>query len=300
MKLTGIADEAGDALTQQIKAHQQLGWDTIEARFVQVGEHGKGSIHEIPEDAFGLVEKELREAEMGVCGVGSTIGNWAHSILDPFEITEGEVTRCIERMQRLNCGVVRIMTYAILEDGKEDDLPEQHRDERFKRTRDIKNRFDDAEITVVHENCMNYGGMSVEHAKETMEALPGMKWVFDTGNPVFNPDRSKSRPYPRQDAWEFYEVVKEHIAHVHIKDGVWNDEKKEMTFTLPGEGDGDVERILRDLKDSGYDGYISIEPHTAAVFHDTESITDPEEKQREMFESYIVYGERMKELMAAL
>ncbi|MEM9481789.1 MAG: TIM barrel protein, partial [Verrucomicrobiota bacterium] len=229
-----------------------------------------------------------------------TIGNWAHSILDPFDITEAEVARCIDRMQRLDSKIVRIMTYAILENGNENDLPDQHKDERFKRTCEIKKRFDDAGITVVHENCMNYGGMSIEHAKETIEAIPGIKWVFDTGNPVFNPDRSKPRPYPRQDTWEFYELLKEHTAHVHIKDGVWNDETKEMTYTLPGDGDGDVERVLRDLKESGYDGYISIEPHTAAVFHDTDSDTDPEEKQREMFESYVTYGERMKELIEAI
>ncbi|MEM9480851.1 MAG: sugar nucleotide-binding protein, partial [Verrucomicrobiota bacterium] len=69
MKLTGIADEAGDSLSQQIKAHQQLGWDTIEARFVQIGDFDKGSIHEIPEEAFDLVEKELKDAGMGVNGV---------------------------------------------------------------------------------------------------------------------------------------------------------------------------------------------------------------------------------------
>ncbi len=297
MKLTGIADEAGDALATQIKAHKELGWDTIEARFLQIGDFEKGSIHEIPEEAFELAVGELEAAGMGVCGVGSTIGNWAHSIEDPFDITEGEIERCVARMQRLGSKIVRIMSYALLEDGKENDLPDQKKEERFKRMREIKKRFDEAGITPVHENCMNYGGMSIQHALELQEAVPGLKWVYDTGNPVFNPDRSKPRPYPRQDSWDFYQALKEHVVHVHIKDGYWNDEG-ECVFTMPGEGVGHVERIVADLASDGYDGYLSIEPHVATIFHDTgEDDSDPEEKAREMYDSYVEYGRRMANIV---
>ena len=84
-----------------------------------------------------------------------------------------------------------------------------------------------------HENCMNYGGMSTSHALKLQNEIPQMKWVFDTGNPVFNADRSAPRPYPRQDAWSFYQALKENIVHVHIKDGIWDNLKNECTFTMP-------------------------------------------------------------------
>ena len=80
MILTGIADEAGDSIDSQIAATKALGWEYIEARFLSVGNHKKGSIHEIPEEAFSLAVDALNEAEIKVCGIGSTIGNWAHSI----------------------------------------------------------------------------------------------------------------------------------------------------------------------------------------------------------------------------
>ena len=35
IKLTGIADEAGASLDVQIKAHKELGWDSIESRIVE-------------------------------------------------------------------------------------------------------------------------------------------------------------------------------------------------------------------------------------------------------------------------
>ena len=196
MKLTGISDEAGAPLERQIAATKELGWDSIEARFVEVPGFEKGSVHEIPDEAFDQFADGLQDAGIGVSGVGSTIGNWAHSIEDPFEITEGEIERCIARMKRLDSKIVRVMSYAILKDADGNVVADQKADERFTRMREIKQRFEDAGIVPVHENCMNYGGMGPGYAMELQEAVPGLKWVFDTGNPVFNPDRNKPEPFP--------------------------------------------------------------------------------------------------------
>jgi sugar phosphate isomerase/epimerase len=172
--------------------------------------------------------------------------------------------------------------------------------ERFRRLREIKRRFDDAGITCVHENCMNYGGMSVTHALRLLEAVPGLKWVFDTGNPCFNEDRD--RPGHRQDPWKFYQAVKPHIAHVHVKDGRWNAAKKDLDYTMPGDGDGQVERILDDLLRSGYSGFVSIEPHVSVVFHSTGTADtrDPAEKAREQFSSFVEYGRRLDAMVRRL
>ncbi|CAN5345895.1 hypothetical protein BH23VER1_BH23VER1_16030 [soil metagenome] len=301
MKLTGISDEAGASIDTQIQAHRELGWDTIESRFLSVDGAPKGPFHDIPDAEFEAAAARLDAAGIGVCAVGSTIANWGHSIGDDFQITLDEIARCIPRMQRVGARFVRIMSYAVLEDGKENDHPDQLKDERFRRLREIKARFEGAGITPVHENCMNYGGMSIAHALETLEAVPGLKWVFDTANPVFNADRSKARPYPRQDAWEFYQAVKPHIAHVHIKDGTWDDSTKKESYTLPGEGQGHVRRILADLKADGYAGYLSAEPHMAVVFHATgPDDRDPDEVAALQYESYITYGRALEKLVASL
>jgi sugar phosphate isomerase/epimerase len=301
MKLTGIADEAGETVDAQIDATNALGWKHIEARFVKVDGFEKGSIHEIPEEAFKIATHKFKEAGIGICGIGSTIGNWAHSINDPFEITEGEVSRCITRMKLLNSKIVRIMSYAILENELENDEPEQFLEERVKRLNKIISCFQNEGIIPVHENCMNYGGMSIKHALELQREIPEMKWVFDTGNPVFNPDRSVPKPYPRQSAWDFYQALKPYISHVHIKDGIWNNESKKCTFTMPGEGHGDVEQVLTDLKLNGYEGYISIEPHIEAVFHENSSEEiNLAEKAKRQFESYVEYGKKLESMIAGI
>ncbi len=298
MTLTGIGDEAGSPLATQIRATRTLGWKHIEMRNVQVGAEPVKNVHDLPDAAFEQLVGELADAGVSVSGFGSVIGNWAHAIEDDFAITEAEVARAIPKMQRLGTKLIRIMSYKPRLDAEGRDLPDQMAEERFRRLREVKKRFDDAGLTVVHENCMNYGGMSVSHALRTLENVPGLKWVFDTANPCFNEDRDN--PGHRQDPWAFYQAVKPHIAHVHIKDGIWNAAKKDLDYTMPGEGQGQVKRILADLVASGYEGFVSIEPHVSVVFHNTgETDTrDPGEKAREQFDSYVEYGRRLEALLA--
>jgi sugar phosphate isomerase/epimerase len=186
-------------------------------------------------------------------------------------------------MQRLGTKFVRIMSFAVREE--EDQMPQ----ERFRRLREITKMFLDAGIQPVHENCMNYGGMGWPFTLELLENVPGLKLVFDTANPVFNADRSKPKPWPKQDPWEFYKHVKEHVAHVHVKDARWNTAKNDADYTMPGDGDGKVREILTDLIGSGYAGGISIEPHVAVVFHDAAVKASDEE----MFRSFVEYGRRL-------
>ena len=221
MELSGIADEAGSLIDTQIRATQELGWKNLEARNVEVAGHPKANLHDLPEAAFELAAEKLGQAGVHVHCFGSTIGNWAKSVDDPFEITLGEVRRAIPRMQRLGTRFIRIMSYKVREG---EDQMEQ---ERFRRLREITRMFLDAGLQPVHENCMNYGGMGWPFALRLLETVPGLQWVFDTANPIFNADRSKPKPWPRQDPWEFYTRVKPWIVHVHIKDARWNPAKND-------------------------------------------------------------------------
>lgn len=293
---TGIADEAGNALATQIAAHRELGWDSFEMRNVQVGDHANANIHELPDAAFDQLCGELNAADMRVVAFGSTIANWAHRIEDPFSLTTEKIARAIPRMQRLGAKFIRIMSYAVCKNADGTDAAEQFAGERFQRLREINERFSDAGLTCVHENCMNYGGMGIRYALETLEHVPGLKWVFDTGNPVFNRDRDQGGA-AMQDPWHFYQAVKPHIAHLHVKDGYMDGER--MVYTDPGEGQAQVERVIADLLASGYAGMISIEPHTAVVFHDLGSADarPAEEKAREQYDSYVRYGRKMMDMV---
>ena len=141
---------------------------------------------------------------------------------------------------------------------------------------------------------MNYGGMSWRHSLELVEHVPGLKLVFDTGNPPISNDYAKSEPIP-QDPVEFYERIQPHIAYIHIKDARLDGDHE--IFTYPGEGGAQIPEILRRLKRDGYHGGLSIEPHMAAVFHDPNAAKASEE---ESYAIYLEYGRRTMGLLTAL
>ena len=307
MKLTGIADEAGADIQLQIKAVQSLGWNAIELRNAALHGSTPGSIHEIPEDQFLAIAETIEQTGVTIPAIGSTIANWARSIEEPFSVTLEQLERVIPRAKRLGTQFIRIMSYAVLKAPDGSDAPDQMRDERIRRLREIHARLTDAGLTPVHENCMNYGGMGISYTQDLLEAIPNFKLVFDTANPVFNRDRDytgAANPAPMQCPWAFYQAVRDHVIHVHIKDCVWNPDKNDADYTWPGEGHGRVRDILSDLKQRAYTGWISIEPHMAVVFHDTQTAVDSPEmaakKAAAQYDNFVAYGQRLEHLIASL
>jgi sugar phosphate isomerase/epimerase len=190
-------------------------------------------------------------------------------------------------MQQLGAKLVRIMSFK--PGAEEDRTPPLV----FARLREVAKRFLDADIQPVHENCMNYGGMSWRHAVELLEECPQVQWAFDTANPILNPDRSQPSPWPRQDPWEFWIHVRDRVAHIHVKDATWVPAKQDVDYHWPGEGQGRVRDILKDALGHGYHAGISIEPHMAVVFHDASIKSTPELQ----YENYLEYGRRVTKLV---
>ncbi|MDZ4197921.1 MAG: TIM barrel protein [Kiritimatiellia bacterium] len=285
--LSGFADEAAADLDGQIRATRELGWTRIEARNI-----GGKNIHEIDDETFDIVCNKLQAAGIKINAFGSTVANWGKQVTDPMDVTWGEVSRAIPRMKRLGVKTIRIMSFAKLPDRGPDDQMEQ---ERFHRIREIVKRFTQEGLLPLHENCMNYGGMGWTYTLKLIEKVPGLKLIFDTGNPVCAEDMIKPEPRPKQSSWEFYKNVREHVAHVHIKDGKIGPDGKPV-WGFPGEGDGDVRRIAEDLLRRGYQGGFSIEPHMAVVFHDPTQQSEAGVR----YSNYVEYGRRMAALLRSI
>jgi sugar phosphate isomerase/epimerase len=289
MKLMGIGDEAGASLNSQLAATRDLGWKFIEMRAAELPGHAKANFHDIPDAAFDVAVQQLEESGVQVYCFGSAVMNWAKKIEDPFDITLGEVQRCIPRMKRVGAKFVRIMSF------KPGDDEFKTPAEVFRRVKDVTNMFLDAGVQPVHENCMNYGGMSWQHTLDLLDKCPGLKLVFDTANPVFNPDRSQPKPWARQDAWEFWENVRDHVVHIHVKDATWNPAKNDADYNWPGDGQGCVRAILKDAQSRGYNAGVSIEPHMVNVFHDPNARASNTNDAARI--NFVEYGRRLAKLL---
>jgi len=291
MYLSGFADEAADDIAGQIEATKALGWSHIEIRGVD-----KVNLHDLDEASFERCAEALEQADIYVSCLGSTIANWGRKVDEDFAAALRTVDRAVSRMKRLGVGQIRLMSYAIMFDSSGRALPDQKEAERFAQLREICARFLDAGITPVHENCLNYGGMSWEHTLRLLKEVPGLKLVYDTGNPGLTPDFRKPYPYPNQDGWEAWEHLKPYVVYMHIKDGKRDRITGEESYFFPGEGDCQVERVLADLLSMGYEGGLSIEPHMAVVFHNDKIRW----RDKARFDNYVEYGRRTESLLRRL
>ncbi|MBD3391891.1 MAG: TIM barrel protein [Chitinivibrionales bacterium] len=287
MYLSGFADEAAKGIDGQIRATQALGWKHIESRNVD-----GTNLTRVSDAKFDEVFGKLEQAGITVNCFGSGIANWACKLTDPPDSSYKELEAAIPRMHRLGTKLVRIMSFVVpVEDSALGN--EAVATEVIKRVGHLARMAEDGGVTLVHENCNSWGGRSYEHTLKLLERVdsPALKLVFDTGNPVFEPDVRGEPPHAMQDALEFYHKVRDHIAYVHIKDGRLVEGT--MVFSFPGEGDGHVREIVADLHKSGYDGGISMEPHLAVVHHDAGVQSDA----RVMFDNYVEYGRRFKAIL---
>jgi sugar phosphate isomerase/epimerase len=279
MTITGIADEGSPELKDQIRIHRELGWNTLELRLI-----GTTNVCAIDDQSFDRVYATIQEKRMEVICFASSIANWARPITSDFQADVEELKQAMPRMQRLGTRFIRVMSYP------NDGLAEADwRKEAIRRMKELAVIAADGDVVMVHENCSGWGGMSPENQKILLEEVhsPALQIVFDTGNPV-------GEGHPPEETWDFYQTALPFIKHVHIKDCRKN-EKGEIQYTYPGEGQSMVRRILKSLLDLGYRGAFSIEPHITAQIHLGTSSSG-----REAEETYLEYGRRVNTMLAEL
>ncbi len=228
-----------------------------------------------------MVHGKVTEAGMKVSCFGSGIANWARPITCDARVDVDDLARAIPRMQRFGTQFIRIMSYP---NDKENPLSEgEWRREAIRRVKSLAKMAEDGGITLVHENCSGWGGLSAENSNILLGEVdsPALKVVFDTGNPVSY----------RQDAWDYYKTVRESIVYVHVKDIKVVDGEDEYCYC--GEGEGHVREIIADLLATGYDGGFSIEPHLAAIIHTGQKA----DNAAQLYETYTEYGRRLMRLI---
>ncbi len=297
MFYAGIADEAASDIDGQIKVIKELGWENIELRGIE----GK-NITDINEQKFDELSSKLNDANIKVCAFSSRVANWGKDPIkeDDFKQSLAELKRAIPRMKKLGTKMIRGMSFAVLKDR--DPFDPDLEKEIFDKLEQILSICEEEDIIYLHENCKNHFSQSYKHMEKLLARFdsPYFKIVFDTGNSHLNKNKMGDKPYEMQTSWEAYQTLKSRIAHVHIKDSIFiretDDIFPEADFTYPGEGNGDLRKIIKDLLENGYDGGFSIEPHMASVYHS--QINDNDQKLAELkYDNFVNYGNKFMNLV---
>lgn len=279
---TGFADEAEKSLDGQISTLQEAGWSAIELRLLD-----GGNVCDQTEEEWKAAFERLQSENIQIVGFGGQIGNWARPITSDFQMDLDELRRVAPRMREAGTRFLRIMSYP---NPEENPLSNgEWKAETVRRLKELSTIAEGEGVILAHENCSGYGAYA-EGWLELAEAVdsPALQLILDSGNNSLHDNDNEA-------TWEFYEKTKSHITHVHIKSAQPNPEGGDW-ITCHVDEDPVQRRILQDLKNNGYDGWLSIEPHIKAAIHAGQDVDDTGEAR----EVWVEYTRRLEALVNSL
>lgn len=278
-RFTGFADEAEKSLAGQIATLKEAGWSAIELRLVD----GR-SICDQSEEEWAATRGTLADNGIEIVGFGGQIGNWARPVTSDFRKDIDELRRVAPRMRSVGAKFLRIMSWP---NDKESpwDRP-AWKAEVVKRLRELAPVAEAEGVVLAHENCSGYGE-SPEGFLELVEAVdsPAFKLIIDTGNNSLHHNSNEV-------TWDYYAMCRDHVVHVHIKSAKPNPAGGDW-ITCHVDEDPVQRRIIEDLERTGYDGWLSIEPHIKAAIHAGQDVDDSGEARR----VWVEYTRRLERLV---
>src|SRR5690349_4446181 len=240
--LTGFADEISPELEVQLDTLAAEGMRFLELR----GVWGK-NVLKVDDGGLGRVKGALRERGVGVSSIGSPIGKLG--IRDDFAPHLADFRRALAVAAELEAPFIRIFSFFI----PEGDDPASHREAVLDRLGQIVRAAEGSGVTLLHENEKEIYGDVPARCLDLLTSLnsPIFRAAWDPANFV----QCGVRPHS-----EGYADIRPFIAYVHVKDSILATGQ----VVPAGEGEGQVRETIAALRESGFDGFFSLEPHLKA------------------------------------
>lgn len=235
---SAFSDESGESkIKGQIAACKENGIAEMELR----GFGKELNINNMTVEQAKEIKKTIDEEGMKVSSIGSAYGKI--NIKDDFEPHFEAFKNTIEVAKILEAKYIRIFSFFF---DKEDGYDE-YKEEVIRRVKAMVDYADENGIMCCHENEKGIYGDTAERCLEVLEACGGkLRAVFDPANFV----QCGVETYPHA-----FNMLREFVVYMHIKDA------KGQTVVPAGSGDGHVPEIISELYKSGYEGFLSLEPH---------------------------------------
>lgn len=250
VKLSGFADEISQDLDEQLDTLEALGIKYFEFR----GVWGK-NVLALDKGELDKVKAEIGRRGIRVSALGSPLGKAPIDI--DFDAYKKLVQHAIDVAGHLETPYIRMFSFYC------NDL-DADRDEVMRRIQAVVDMAAAAGITMLHENEKGIYGEQPSRCLDLHQTVTGQHFqaTFDPANFV------QAGVKPFDDA---YPLLKPYIAYFHIKDAVMG----EGRVVPAGQGDGQIREVMVAAQASGYDGFLSLEPHLQVAGHST-GFTGPE------------------------
>ena len=241
--LSGFVDEISPDFETQCSVAAGLGLKFVEIR----GAWGV-NILDLDEAQLATVQETLDRHGLKVSSIGSPIGKIG--IDEDFAPHLERMRHAADVAKRLGAPYIRLFSFFM---PKGDD-PKDHRDEVLSRMRAIAEVGETAGVVLVHENEKDIYGDTPERCLDIIQSVssPNLGVAWDPANFV----QVGVRPFT-----EGYASLRPYLEYVQIKDA----HAADGSVTVAGDGDGQLVETIRALREDGFDGFFSLEPHLGDV-----------------------------------
>ncbi|GAA1155168.1 sugar phosphate isomerase/epimerase [Microbacterium oxydans] len=242
-KLSGFGDEIDPDPAVQIAVLQALG-----ARHIEVRSAWGVNVVDLDESQLAQLAAVVRERGMAVSAIASPIGKVDVSL--PVEHEVGRLQRAIRAAEVLETPYIRIFSFFRAEHLSADDI----RDDVLVRMTALARTAEAAGVTLVHENEKDIYGDIPSRVLDVIESVGSdrLRVAWDNANFV----QVGVRPFT-----DGYAKLRPHLEYLQLKDAL-----AATGEVVPvGDGDGELRETLTALRDDGYAGFASLEPHLTDV-----------------------------------
>jgi sugar phosphate isomerase/epimerase len=237
--LSGFADEISPDLDEQLAVLSGESISHLELRSVW-----STNVADLDEGQVARLRRQLDDSGVRVSAIGSPIGKIG--IDAPFEPELERLRRVADVAGELGTTIVRVFSFFI----PQGQAPERYRLRVIDRMAALAELAAERGLVLAHENEKEIYGDRPERCADIIATVgsPALQATFDAANFV------QCGVRPHSDA---YELLRPFLVYVQIKDAV----TATGEVTPAGQGDGQVRETLAALRDSGFAGYLSLEPH---------------------------------------
>lgn len=253
IRLSAFSDEAGNGLQEQIAALKRNGISLMEIRNVD-----GVNVQKMTTEQAEAIQAELEKNGISVWSVGSPMGKVKLTEEFSFEEYLNDVRHLCKLANIFKTDKIRMFSFLQAYDKSEQVIA------YLNRMVEVAAEYG---VELYHENEKKVYGDIVERVLELMNAVKGLKFVYDPANYLQCGEPSSKT----------LAALHHRTDYFHIKDVIF-----ETGELVPaGYGDGAIDELVSMIKD---DKVMTIEPHLA-VFEGYAAIDDEKMKNKFHFSS---------------
>lgn len=242
--LSGFGDEIDPDPRVQIAVLKALG-----ARHIEVRSAWNTNVVDLDDEQVEALRSLLAAEDMTVSAIASPIGKVDVSLDAELELER--LRRIIRVAHALGTPNIRVFSFFRAEGMAARSI----RDGVMVRMRLLATEAEREGVVLLHENEKAIYGDTPERVLDLVETVgsPALRLAWDNANFV----QVGVRPFS-----DGYAMLRPYLDYLQVKDAV----SATGAVVPAGEGDGELRETLTALRDDGYSGYASLEPHLDEAF----------------------------------